>query len=87
MTTIEWANTPTHHGVITHWGERAHYGFVRDDSNVEYVLQDEELPSWLRDVEKANGCTSGAKRVGLKVDFTPIDVMGRWQICKNVFVS
>jgi cold shock CspA family protein len=57
-------------GKITHWGERAHYGFVTPDqpSHVDVFLHENDLPDAIR---------AGNARLGLEVEFDVVMIEGK----------
>ena len=56
-------------GQITHWSERAHYGFCTDEAGTEYLLRVEDLPISHRALDV------NARR-GLIVEFDAVTVEG-----------
>jgi hypothetical protein len=73
-------------GTVTHWGEHAHYGFVTGADGREYVLREDELPSWMRVRNASPVGGANGTRLGIIVEFDAVDIGSRKLSCKNVFV-
>jgi cold shock CspA family protein len=64
-------------GTVTQWADLAAYGFVTGEDGREFVLQEDDLPSWAR---AANA------RLGMVVEFDAVDIGSRKPSAKNVHI-